>query len=588
MTQTSNVGCSRKYKGLKKLKSNQLIVDMLNVKEFKKTVGSTIWSRGKNYFEDGAVTDLQDNGDGNWNATVSGNDDYEVTVDIKFDHIQEWDCDCPYDGDICKHVVATVLAIEEEQMKVPAIAQEKGKSSTNSAKMSFPQLVDSVQIEELRQFIKSYANESSGFKRMFQVYFAEKNPTGGKESYTKLIAQSLNSGVGRYGFIDYYHAPKAFKIVFSLIDKANEFLNHKNYFDPLQIALAVIDQVSEVAGNMDDSDGMVVDSFDGAFDLISSLIENKDVPMPLKDQMLDLLKTEYAKPKYEHYGDDMILDSITDLAELTGRMNELFPVLDLKIKSTQSDYELTSFLQKKLQLLKASGRIVEMVQLINENLTMPEFRQMKIDEFLEQKRWEEAIQTIKEGIKISEKLMHRGTTMNWKNVLLKIYSDTHQQQKYLSLLRELFYDSRFEKKYYLLLKSTIDPEKWPIERDSIISMLRKERVFDEFLYELYVMEEMWDELMGLMKQRFRYSLLRHYHEFLFPRFPADMLKMYSVSCQKFAEESNNRSNYKELASMLKQVQKIEGGKPIVTMLLSHFRDTYKRRPAMMEELAKIT
>lgn len=558
---------------------------MINVKEFKKTVDSTIWQRGKNYFKDGAVADLQDNGDGQWSATVSGNDDYEVTIDLKFDHVQEWECDCPYDGDICKHVVATVLAIEEEKMKVPSIVLENGKSST---KMSFPQLVDSVPVEELRQFIKNYAAESSGFKRMFQVYFAEKNPTAGKESYSKLIAQSLNSAAGRYGFINYYHAPKAFKIVFSLIDKANEFLNHKNYSDPLQIALAVIDQVSEVAVHMDDSDGMVVDAFDGAFDLITSLTENKDVPMPLKDQMLDLLKTEYAKPKYEHYGDDMILDSMIDLAELTGRMNELFPIIDQKIKSTGSDYELNSLLQKKLQLLKASGRIVEMVQLINENLAMPEFRQMKVDEFLEQKRWEEAIQTIKEGIQISEKLMHSGTTMKWKNMLLKIYSDTQQQQKYLSLLRELFYESRHEKKYYLLLKQTVEPEKWHIERDTIISKLKKERIFDEFLYELFVIEEMWNELMALMKQRFRYSLLRHYHEFLFPRFPEDMLKMYSVSCQKFAEESNTRSNYKELATMLKQVQKIEGGKPIVTMLLSLFRETYKRRPAMMEELARLT
>jgi hypothetical protein len=557
---------------------------MINVKEFKKTVDSTIWRRGKNYFDEGAVANLQGNSNGQWSATVSGNDDYEVTVEINFDRVQEWDCDCPYGGDICKHVVATILAIEQEEMEVPSIVRENGKSS---AKMSFPQLVDSIPVEELRQFIKNYATESSGFKRMFQVYFAEKNPTAGKESYSKLIAQSLKSSVGRYGFIDYYHAPKAFKIVFSLIDKAHEFLNHKNYFDPLQIALAVIDQVSEVAGDMDDSDGMVADAFDGAFDLISSLTENKDVPMPLKDQMLDLLKSEYAKPKYEHYGDDMILDSMTDLAELTGRINELFPVINLKIKSTKSEYELTSLLQKKLQLLKASGRIVEMVQLINENLSIPEFRQMKVDEFLEQKRFDEAIQTIKEGIQISEKLMHSGTTMKWKNVLLKIYSDTHQQQKYLSLLRELFYDSRHEKKYYLLLKQTIEPEKWHIERDAIISRLKKERIFDEFLYELYVMEEMWDELIALMKQRFRYSLLRHYHEFLFPRFPEDMLKMYSVSCQKFAEESNSRSNYKELGTMLKQVQKIEGGKPIATMLLSLFRDTYKRRPAMMEELSSL-
>jgi L-rhamnose mutarotase len=454
-------------------------------------------------------------------------------------------------------------------------------------KMSFSQLVDSISAEELRQFILNYATESTAFKQSFQVYFAEKNPTGGKENYLKLIEKGLNSGMDQHGFIDYYQAPKAFKTVFELLDKAQEFLNHKNYNETWQIASAVIEKIGDLT-DVDDSDGLIVDSFEGAFNLISYLTENEEVPMLLKNQMFDWHLTEYPKPSYQNYGDDILLDSMVNLAEATQRMNEVFPLLDKKITISRSDYELTGLLKKKAALLKASGRIAEMVQLIHENLRLPEFRQMKVAELLEQKWFDEAIELIKEGILISEKLQNSGTTIDWKKQLLDIFQQTKQHDKYLILLRELFYVSRSEKKrYYQLLKKTIQPEEWATERDSIISRLKKVQRTDPFLYELYVIEQMWDELLSLIKQSFNYSLLKQYDQFLFGKYPEDILKMHTIVCQKFAEQSNSRSNYQELATMMKYVQKFDGGKQIVAQLLVNFRTIYKRRPAMMDELAKV-
>lgn len=60
---------------------------------------------------------------------------------------------------------------------------------------TFEQLVAAVSSEELRSFVKRYANSDKNFKRAFQVRFAEKNPAGGKTQYTKLIAQSLCSAM---------------------------------------------------------------------------------------------------------------------------------------------------------------------------------------------------------------------------------------------------------------------------------------------------------------------------------------------------------------------------------------------------------
>jgi len=559
---------------------------MLNTEEFKKNVDSVIWGRGKNYFEDGAVTDLENEDNGRWTAIVSGNDDYQVSVDIQFDHIQEWKCDGSCEGNICKHVDATILAIREEKMVIP-ITITQNMELSGSKKMSFSQFVDSISAEELRQFIQKYASEKASFKQSFQVYFAEKNPTGGKANYSKLIEKGLNSGMDRHGFIDYYHAPKAFKIIFELLDKAQDFLNHNNYDETWQIASTVIEKVGDIS-DVDDSDGMIVDSFGSACNLISDLTENTEVPMLLKNQMFDWHIAEYPKPPYQNYGDDSLLDSMIGLAEATQRMNEVFPMLDKKITIVRSDYELTNLLKKKSQLLKASGRIAEMVQLMHENLRLPEFRQMKLSELQERKRFDEAIVLINEGILISEKLQNSGTTIDWKKQLLDIFQRTKQHDKYLILLRELFYVSRREKKQnYQLLKKTFSPEEWSTERDSIISQLKKVHGPDLFLYELYVIEQMWDELLGLIKQSFNYRLLKNYDHFLFEKYPEDILKMYTVVCQKFAEQSNSRSNYQELATMMKYVQKFDGGRPIVAQLLINFKNIYKRRPAMVDELAKV-
>ncbi len=553
---------------------------MIGLKEFKKLAEPAIWKRGKSYFEDGAVGRLEDDGNGHWEAIVSGNDDYEVSVDIQFGHVQKWSCDCPYDGDICKHVVAVALAIQDKKKTIPVNVEESA-----SKPKTFEQLVAAVSNEELRNFVKQYADSDKNFKRAFQVNFAEKNPAGGKAQYAKLIAQSLHSAMGRYGFIDYYHAREAFDTVFNLLDKANELQNQKNFAETWLIASAVVEQVSEVTGSIDDSDGVIGESFEGAFNLISELTDNAEVPMPLKEQMFDWHKAEYPKDKYQNYGDDTILDSMVELAEVANRTGEIFPILDAAIKRTTSEYELISLLQQKARLLKSLDRMQEYTELVTSNLQHPEFRKIKLAELLEHKHYTEAEKLIKEGIRISEAQKHGGTTQQWKEQLLEIYRKTNQHEKYLVLLRELFYSQN--RQYYPLLKKTIGHEKWPEELAMIISNLKKSHWDWNFLFELYAAELMLADLLQLIGQHAEFRLIKTYESLLLPEFPAEILKLYDQVCQSYAAQANARGDYHELASMLKHVQKLEGGKPLVTRLLTTFREVYKRRPAMMDELKNL-
>ncbi len=83
--------------------------------DFDTLVPPKIYSRGEEYYEEGAVFDLHEESGGAWVASVRGTEDYRVEIELKGGQIESWYCDCPYDGTICKHVVAVVLAIQENQ-----------------------------------------------------------------------------------------------------------------------------------------------------------------------------------------------------------------------------------------------------------------------------------------------------------------------------------------------------------------------------------------------------------------------------------------------------------------------------------------
>ena len=71
--------------------------------------------RGISYYRQGAVRNLEEDSPEEWVATVLGTEDYTVEVTLEDDKVMDYICDCPYEGDMCKHVVATLLTIRERK-----------------------------------------------------------------------------------------------------------------------------------------------------------------------------------------------------------------------------------------------------------------------------------------------------------------------------------------------------------------------------------------------------------------------------------------------------------------------------------------
>lgn len=71
-----------------------------------------ILERGRTYFEEGRVSDLERTEDG-YTATVEGTEEYEVEILLDGNSLEDMLCDCPYaeGGNTCKHMAAVLFAI---------------------------------------------------------------------------------------------------------------------------------------------------------------------------------------------------------------------------------------------------------------------------------------------------------------------------------------------------------------------------------------------------------------------------------------------------------------------------------------------
>lgn len=91
---------------------------MITLDNFENFVSYKILMRGEEYYDTDAVSELEETSPGEWTATVEGTDDYNVEISVNGKEVESWYCDCPYDGEICKHVVAVLLAIRDNNKRV--------------------------------------------------------------------------------------------------------------------------------------------------------------------------------------------------------------------------------------------------------------------------------------------------------------------------------------------------------------------------------------------------------------------------------------------------------------------------------------
>lgn len=591
---------------------------MITLDNFEDFVPYKIWMRGEEYYETDAVSELEEISPGEWTATVEGTDDYNVEISMDGNEIESWYCDCPYDGEICKHVVATLLAIRDNRKKAGNSIFSKMKIKAEEApvleeikevgKQPCPSLVDIQQLlsfidpQELSKFICEYASTNLEFKTALSNHFIAKELSlSSKGKDYRIEIQKVFKGFGYHKRSRYHNRydnyDRDWKTIFNQMDtfleKADFFLNLEAMDNSIAIALQVLRSIGE---NYDDEllydDGISSSDYcEQAGDLLLKVIEHPKTTQAQKMEILQGLR-EIAEisifREYDLYDVDELMMQINLSIQPAEKALELIDELLEVRKGTCDIYQLVL---RKVNLLLEQNEEQKADDTIRQYLYLTEIRRMEVDKLIARCQYDEAICLLNDGIEIAEREMHSGTVGEWLKMKLDIYEITHRVSEVIDTCRLLFVVGSDKLIYYSKLKTLVPKEQW---KSFLDRMMKEAELSDYFSFvgndkaEIYVKEKDNDSLFSLLSS-VRYNQLEalmKYAHYLKDTHSEKLIAIYTFLLNDYAERNLGREHYEFIARVLSCIRKLNGGQAVVKSLVAEFRIKYKRRPAMMEVLGK--
>ncbi len=573
---------------------------MFTLDNFESAITAQILQRGKDYFKNKAVESLEENPSGTWAATVEGSEDYEVEVLLSGKNVEDYSCDCPYDGgSVCKHIVAVLYAIREQVPK-------SEKKSPKTGKLSFEDLLLKTNLEELRNFIRHHKEGNSDFGEKFMLFFAEKDPKMDIASkYEGMVRQIIRSNSSR-GFMDYRQTYSFAKEIRAVQQAAETALSQKNYRDAFSIGKVLAQEAIQLVQACDDSAGNIGGVVSSGIRILGSIAEAPKASSELLGQLLDHLEKTLADKIWFDYGD--FGTELLNAAEITALRTEPMRYLHLldkllKIHSDRhSDYYQEDFKKRKIQFYIKTGRPEEANQLIESNMEIVAVRRGEVQKAIEKKDFIHAKQLVAGGIQIAEGKKHPGTVIQWEAVLLDIACAEKDVTTERFFTKKFTFDRGVSIKYYQAWKATFSPSEWPeIIGQHIQSVIAEEKArprkaaWDSLKYSLYmrlapifIQEEQWEQLLQVIPEDATETILNQVHPHLLKRYPTEMLAFYLRLLEKSGDNASNRKEYEHIATLMKKVKMdMEGSHSAINGLAANLIQKYPRRPAMIEEMRKV-
>ena len=596
---------------------------MITLDNFEAIVPFKILMRGQEYYELGAVSDLEEASSGEWTATVDGTRSYTVEISLEGDKVDSWYCDCPYDGGICKHVVATLFAIRDNSEKVSrsvfskmSVLEDDGDEEMDVEEsvdleriedtvlyspvdVDIQQCLSFIKPQELSRFICEYASTNQEFKTALLDRFITKklSKTSQDKDYRKEIQKifenSFQSKKSRY-HNRYDDFSRDWETVFSQLDtfleKADFFLKLESLDDTIAIALQTLRSIGE---NYDDEllyddDISASDYCEQAGDLILKVVRH---PKTTQQQKTGILQELCQIAGISIYHDYDIYDLMMQINLSIQSADKALELIDKLLEERKDSYDLYQLVLRKVDMLLGQKEQEKADDTIRQYLYLSEIREMEVKKLMEREQYDEAVRLLDEGIELSKKEEYDGTTGKWLKLKLKIFERTNRTSEVIDTCRLLFISGREQLEYYHKLKTLIPKEQWKVFLDEMM----KEVPFNGYFSfdrnveaEIYVEEKEDERLFHLLSSAGfgQLEALMQYAHHLKNSHSEQLIDMYISILIDYAERNIGRKYYEQIARALLCMQELNGGKVAVKQLVEDFRTIYKRRSAMMEELRR--
>jgi len=554
--------------------------------EFELIIDETILKRGLTYFKNGYVTEFTEISNGEYEANVSGTDEYTVRLEIKNDVIIEHNCNCPYDmGPVCKHIVASIFYLKQDelnfnQQSIPPPKKKKRKSITQQLN----EILDKVSHSELKDFIREQGKIDKQFRNLFLSSFAHLNASQSKEFYQRQIKSIINSATDRQGFIGWHEMKYLEQGIDPIIAISEKQLESKNYINAFYICTALMEEMTEAIQFSDDSNGVLGGIIDSSYEMLYD-VATKDISEEIRTELFNYCKTSFEKRLFD--GWDWHIGILRIAYELTSNENEADIIIKC-LETVNGEYERERAQSFKLEILtkyKGKGQVQKFIE---KHITNSSIRNNEIAKAVENKEFERAIELSKDGIEYDKK-DKPGLVKDWYNWLLKIAQAQNDTPKIIEYARFLFIDNFMPKEdYYEILKQKIEPNKWDDFLEKIITEITPKSgwKYTELVRKIFIKEKWWDRLFLMLKENASMQNIENNEKYLSQDYAQELIQLYSERLVKYADRNMGRNHYQTACRYLRRMKKL-GGNEKVKELIEYFRITYPKRKALLDELRRV-
>ena len=556
------------------------------MKPWKDLFRTHILERGLKYYEEGYVTSLEQTLTG-YMAVVEGTDDYHVEIEIRDDQVYDMTCTCPYaaDGNYCKHMAAVLYKIEEGEAdtKIPANYFEK----VQDQKRELQEVIAGIPIKELQEIVFTQATSDDFLYNRIMTKYALITPR-----HMIRLKQQVND-IGyhysdRSGFVDYYHATDYTDALNTLLYENIPLLLEKNY---RMEAFELVNCVFYEIGNrdMDDSDGGTSFVADNCYEYWQTILQEcNDKEKESMFQWFQEHQENYVMDYLEDYISDFLLNEFHDEEILQKKLH----MLDEKIAKFQKEnysgdsysayYGVVNNITARIRLMQELNYSKQEIREYRQKYrNFSEIRKMEIQEYLSGGKYEEAIAVLKESKSLDAD--KAGVVAEYSQQLIQIYEKRNMQKEYAQELEyQVFECMQRDLEYIVKLKKLYSETEWKEQRERFLQGKTSSWIRYEFLVE----EELFEELLREIQKNQSVYALDKYEKVLKKHLPNEVRDIYVQYVKKGAIQTADRKAYKYLMSYLKKITKYPNGKKIAQDIAESWRQDYKRRPAMMDELRK--
>lgn len=269
----------------------------LTLNNFEQLINEKIVKRGRNYFNNGYVTDVEETEEGEFEIIVQGSDTYSVNLTIAGEVVTDFYCDCPYDGGpLCKHIVAALFYLQEDNIETFSLPAKKqqNKQKAKSTSQQTEELLDLLSHDDLKIFVRDLFANDKKLRQLFIARYIQLSSPVSKELYAKKLQALVKAHTDKDGFVGYRETRGLAKAIQEIVEDVEKELQNGQIQPAMQAAFMLVEEVVKLFYYVDDSNGEIAGCICYLFEILETLT-TMELDDALHDKLFDHLTTLFEK-----------------------------------------------------------------------------------------------------------------------------------------------------------------------------------------------------------------------------------------------------------------------------------------------------